>query len=102
MLIIGGVDDEGDDVAEDDPDDDDVKQPTLELLIMLIIGGVDDEGDDVAEDDPDDDDVKQPTLESKLRTGRDRTIVCGVAAAPTGCILIVKTKEELKFSSLLV
>ncbi|KAF3527736.1 hypothetical protein DY000_02043115 [Brassica cretica] len=31
-----------------------------------------------------------------------RTIVFGVAVAPTGCIPIVKTKEELKFSSLIV
>ncbi|KAF3488884.1 hypothetical protein F2Q69_00053610 [Brassica cretica] len=69
---------------------------------MLIIGCVDDEGDDGAEDDPDDDDVKQPMLESTLGTVRDRTIVFGAALAPTGCIPIVKTKEELNFSSLLV
>ena len=36
MLIIGCVDDEGDDGAEDDPDDDDVKQPTLEVMIHVI------------------------------------------------------------------
>ena len=36
MLIIGGVDDEGDDGAEDDPDDDEVKQHTLEVIIHVV------------------------------------------------------------------
>ena len=32
MLIIGGVDDERDDGAEDDPDDDEVKQHKFEFV----------------------------------------------------------------------
>ena len=54
--------------------------------MMLIIVGVGDVGEDG--DDADDDDDPDVNVKAWI--------------APTGCIPIVKTKEELKFSSVFV
>ncbi|KAF3566203.1 hypothetical protein DY000_02015310 [Brassica cretica] len=61
------------------------------IIISVGVGDVEEDGDDTDDEDS----------VSKLRTVRDRTIVFGAAVAPTGCTPIVKTKEELKFSSLM-